>query len=325
MRLSDNVKKNMEYYRLVVSLTTYGKRINTVHRVIESLLNQTHQPDHIVLWLDQDEFTEDNIPNSLKSLLSNKFSIRVCANYRSFTKLVPTLMAELGEQVITVDDDIIYPSDMVASLSDLAKKHTNSVICGRARVIRKKADGTFVPYPSWKVTQAPGVLIAPKCFLPLGYTGVLYPAQRLDKEIINADAFQTLAPSADDIWFKCMSVLSGLGSVVMPEALTAKQTTIPGTQDIALSNTVNLNNVNGEIFEAVLKAYPKINNLLQREDYKDVKMDDDLLCELLDRQDYDVRQTKSPEKLLQIADIVKGCSPQLALSLNKSAKRLTQK
>lgn len=49
------VDKNSEH-KLVVSLTTFGERIFTVHKTIESLMLQTLKPNHIVLWLAEDEF-----------------------------------------------------------------------------------------------------------------------------------------------------------------------------------------------------------------------------------------------------------------------------
>ena len=47
---------------LIVSLTTYSKRIYQVHLVIETLMEQTLKPNRIVLWLDENEFTHDELP-----------------------------------------------------------------------------------------------------------------------------------------------------------------------------------------------------------------------------------------------------------------------
>ena len=42
--------------KIVVSLTSYGERVGTVHTVIRALLHQTHRPDKIVLYLSNKEF-----------------------------------------------------------------------------------------------------------------------------------------------------------------------------------------------------------------------------------------------------------------------------
>ena len=37
---------------IVISLTTYGKRVNEVHLTIESIMEQTMKANRIILWLD---------------------------------------------------------------------------------------------------------------------------------------------------------------------------------------------------------------------------------------------------------------------------------
>jgi len=51
---------------LIVSLTTFSGRIQIVHKTIESLLNQTVKADRILLWLSEEEFNLDDIPEILK-------------------------------------------------------------------------------------------------------------------------------------------------------------------------------------------------------------------------------------------------------------------
>ena len=62
-RLNNNNRKE----KIIVSLTTYNKRINTVFLTIESIFEQTVKPDKIVLWLDKNEFSIDTIPSTLKN------------------------------------------------------------------------------------------------------------------------------------------------------------------------------------------------------------------------------------------------------------------
>lgn len=37
---------------IIVSLTTYGRRIHSVYMAIESVMEQTMKPNRIILWLD---------------------------------------------------------------------------------------------------------------------------------------------------------------------------------------------------------------------------------------------------------------------------------
>ena len=49
--------------KIIVSLTTYPKRIGTIWLTIETLMRQRVKPDEIILWLAQSQF-----PNGLKDL-----------------------------------------------------------------------------------------------------------------------------------------------------------------------------------------------------------------------------------------------------------------
>ena len=41
---------------IIVSLTSYPKRINKIKQTLDSIFNQTIQPDKILLWLSNSEF-----------------------------------------------------------------------------------------------------------------------------------------------------------------------------------------------------------------------------------------------------------------------------
>ena len=53
---------------VVVSLTTFGKRLDTVYLAVLSMMHQTAKPDLIVLWLDRG-MTLSDIPSSLHRLV----------------------------------------------------------------------------------------------------------------------------------------------------------------------------------------------------------------------------------------------------------------
>lgn len=58
---------------LIVSLTTYSKRIHEVYLVIESIMQQTILPNKIILWLDETEFNYETIPSILKKANQKRF------------------------------------------------------------------------------------------------------------------------------------------------------------------------------------------------------------------------------------------------------------
>ena len=54
--------------RIIVSLTSYPPRIDSVHKVVESLYRQSVPADAIVLYLSLDEFPQAaaSLPGSLR-------------------------------------------------------------------------------------------------------------------------------------------------------------------------------------------------------------------------------------------------------------------
>lgn len=96
---------------IIVSLTTYGRRLYRVHLTIESLMQQSMKANRIVLWLS-DEF-KDTLPQTLLKQTKRGLDIRYCKDIRSYTKLVPSLREFPEATIITVDDDIIYEYDVL--------------------------------------------------------------------------------------------------------------------------------------------------------------------------------------------------------------------
>ena len=87
---------------IIVSLTSWPKRIGNVATVISSLLNQDVQPDIIQLNLSEDEFKnkEENLPEDLIDLIANNSNIIiewVKGNDGVFKKIIPTLKKHYGE------------------------------------------------------------------------------------------------------------------------------------------------------------------------------------------------------------------------------------
>ncbi|WP_296865269.1 hypothetical protein [uncultured Methanobrevibacter sp.] len=107
--------------RIVVTLTSYKKRIRSVVDTLISLKNQSKQAYKIVLNLATDEFPkkEKELPDSLLNFKEDcpTFEIFwVKENVTFFKKLIPTLKRYPNDIVITTDDDIIYPEDFIESL-----------------------------------------------------------------------------------------------------------------------------------------------------------------------------------------------------------------
>ncbi|MFM4831672.1 glycosyltransferase family 2 protein [Aeromonas media] len=236
---------------IVISLTTYSKRILTVHKTIESLLKQSLLVDKIILWLDETEISHSSLPQELTCLESDIFEIHFCPNYKSYKKLVPTLQLYPDATIITFDDDINYPKDQVEKLVLSHYDNPDDIIAHVARNILSK-NGQLLPYSEWKHAFKEQVGKPYSHLLPIGVGGVLYPKGSLNGEVMNVDAFMNLAPHGDDLWFKCMTLLNERKVIALGHGFNLSPNMIDGTQDVGLwqsvnedsdSNFVQLNNI----------------------------------------------------------------------------------
>lgn len=193
---------------IYVSLTTHGKRIISVYRTIESLFQQTVKANKVILWLSDEEFSSDNLPEILRMQAKRGLEIRFVKDVRSYTKIVPALLEYPDATIITVDDDFIYPMDLLERLIKGHLKHPRAICSLAARTLDVRADGRLAkPYRDLIFEQLPedkeSVL-----FCAEGFGGVLYPPHSLHPDVTNEDLFMKLAPHTDDLWLKAMSLLN---------------------------------------------------------------------------------------------------------------------
>lgn len=191
---------------IIVSLTSIRDRLFDITTTIESLLRQTLKPDRIILWLDQAKIQELDLPLMLRSQRERGLSIRFCEDIGPHTKLIPVLRQYPDATVITVDDDILYPSNLVERLVYNHKQRPTEILCLRARRILMPTFGGTNYAEHWPNFLAEGAGLH---IVPLGVGGVLYPPRCLDPEVFNLEAQRELAPRADDVWFKAMSLKAG--------------------------------------------------------------------------------------------------------------------
>ncbi len=190
-------------HKIIVSLTTIPPRLFDLGTTIESLLHQTMKPDTIVLWLNQDKVRLDELPLSLRGQMGRGLDVRLCEDIGPHTKLIPALKAFPDDIIITVDDDTLYPDDLVERLVLSYRRNPEVIHCARARLIATDKGRNFEYGNDWPCLKSSmqGLDV-----LPLGVGGVLYPPKILHEDVFDLEKQKLLAPKADDIWFKTMSL-----------------------------------------------------------------------------------------------------------------------
>lgn len=186
---------------LIVSLTSYPARFGTLFPTLRALTRQSVRPDRLILWLDPGD--ERALPAEARVL--DGLEVRTCPKWRSYKKLVPTLLETPDAFVVTADDDVYYSPDWLEQLVAAAAGGAR-VACHRAHRI-VMAGGRPADYEKWDHNidlPETGPLV-----LPTGVSGVIYAPRVFHPDVTRAELFQTLAPSADDIWFYWMHRLAG--------------------------------------------------------------------------------------------------------------------
>lgn len=244
--------------QLIVSLTTFPARIQTVHRTISSILAQSLPPRGIVLWLTNEEFPQGEVglPVELLALKNHGLTIKWCRNCRSYNKLIPSLREFPSDFVVTVDDDIVYKPTMLEQLVASYLQYPGAIHCSRGHRAQFDATGAFVSYRDWQRQVKDGDKPSYANFLT-GVGGVLYPPSVLDKEVFNEDLFTKICRTGDDIWFWFMAVRNGTKIRVVPDS-DFKLDFTPDSQEVGLCKQNDHGGKNDEMLREMLMRFPEV-------------------------------------------------------------------
>lgn len=121
----DTLQRALRYFGLsvnepiLVSFTSWTKRIQYAAAVVERMRRQTYKPVKIVLTLATEEFPnkEADLPEELTALVADDFEIRWTErNTYTFKKLLPLLDTPYSDWVLIIDDDVDYPDNFIDSM-----------------------------------------------------------------------------------------------------------------------------------------------------------------------------------------------------------------
>lgn len=187
--------------QIIVSLTSYGKRVQDVAFAIESIMQQTLKANRIVLWLSHDDYK--HLPEALMLQQKRGLEIRECDDLLSYKKIVPSLIEFPNDAIITIDDDLMYDFDLLERLIRAYQLQPQYIHAARIHRIKYEANGYPAPYNSWN-WQVPEKGPHPLNFFTSG-AGTLFPPCSLDKEVLNQSVFMDICKYADDVWLNAMA------------------------------------------------------------------------------------------------------------------------
>lgn len=171
------------------------------------------------------------IPQNLKKLEGEVFEIHYGTYDSPHLKLIDSIKKAFGLPIVTIDDDQIYPRNLLGILYQSHLLKPGHIISCTARQITFDRDKEPLPYQKWPYVKIPGHEAT--FLLPLGVFGVLYPPGCFDSRVTDTALIEQLAPKADDLWFKALSLLKGT-QVSIACQIPREPTMILGTQEITL-------------------------------------------------------------------------------------------
>jgi len=200
--------------RVVVSLTTIPSRLTRLRPALNSLLTQDYPPSAIYLAVPRQSVRERK-PYQMPGWLAEHPAVTVIDCERDWgpaSKLLPTLLAERERPdtlVITVDDDNIYPREMVATFVKFSQRLPDAALCFRGHVVSGRwkespaVFGTRVSTPTRMdiITGCGGILVKPRFF---------------DDAVFDYSGAPPSAFFVDDVWISGQLARRGVPRYLIP-------------------------------------------------------------------------------------------------------------
>ena len=195
--------------KIIVSFTSYPKRIGDVWLVVETLLRQSMKPDEVILWLADSQFPDglNSLPPRLVALQERGLTIRFCDDLRSHKKYFYAMQEYPEDLVVLVDDDTFYSRDLVRKLMQLHRRYPEDIVCMTPAMITDIYD-----MPSkWRSPRCNEQVVHSYWAQPFTGQGTLFPPHSMDESVAFCKKkIMSLCPHADDLWVKYMTMRKGI-------------------------------------------------------------------------------------------------------------------
>lgn len=121
--------------RIVVTMTTSPRRMELFKPVIDSILEQSLRPDAIHLNLPEfyRNTTRYRFPRWLSGNSAMTINVLPEPDLGPAMKLIPALVTEPNPEtiLITIDDDVLFPTDAIRSFVDATQEEPNTAFCSK--------------------------------------------------------------------------------------------------------------------------------------------------------------------------------------------------
>lgn len=229
------LKEEKRAQKLIVSMTSFPARIESVSNVVKQMMIQTVRPDEIVLWLSEEQFPEkeQQLPKELLDLKAYGLTIGWCAgDLKAYKKFLPAMKAYPEDLIMIIDDDLVYPVDFVEKLYEAHQQFPNAIIASRVHQIGLDEQGKIAPYGTWKKQCGYDRYQTRSDWFFTGGAGTLFPPHIFTEGLFDEALIREICPWADDIWLNVHAAIDQVP--IINTALNHKLARIDGTQEECL-------------------------------------------------------------------------------------------
>jgi len=220
MKIFTPIKGLDPHSDIIVSMKTHRGRFEIAHLAVVSLLRQSLAPKELLLYVSTEDFPNRESDLTLDLLSLRAYGLRIIFLDRDngpYDKLIHTYRTYTDSRLVTVDDDLIYPTWFLERLVAKADERDDRIVCYRARHMRKLDAEKFVTYEEWEFATKD---TPTSNIFPTNGAGSLFPPGSLHEDVFDMDMAHKLAPLADDIWYKAMALRKGTESCMVLENST---------------------------------------------------------------------------------------------------------
>jgi hypothetical protein len=185
--------------------------------------------------------------------------IEQCENLKPANKIIHTAKKFPEENIITFDDDVIYPRDRVEILANRHKEYPKNPVAFRNRRVSFTGE-KIIPYSQWKLQHdkyGPNSLN-----FPTTVSGSLYPAGIFPESFFDIQTYKSICLNNDDVWTYFHMLLNDTPFVSGGIEIAPKS--VEGSQGSALWKSNVSHGRNDQIISDMEKRYGSIYSLTRR-------------------------------------------------------------
>ena len=240
--------------KIIVSFTSYYKRFGFLTNVVQSIKSQKLLPQKILLILYKDDYYKYNLN------LTGIEIIIVNEDIKPHKKYYYSMLKYRDYAIITIDDDIFYPSDTILSIYKSYINHPNIISGRRTHLMNYKKNHMINKYDNWKPRQKQYKMPNYNIFITSG-AGTIYPPDILNIEEKHLHLINELI-TTDDIALKYYEIVKGIESIWVPnrflegmkiKKFTTKIVNNPLFLINKIKNDISINKVNIDISNIIIE------------------------------------------------------------------------